>query len=949
MKIQIDRTSFFGCFSHSSKTATQGSHAEQENLIKSAWIIQRWWKQLHLKQTAEESLHYVHDIVSLAQAQKDSFSKLEQFILEPTTLSTTRKLLMHLEQTKDIVLPSRLSLSTMYQAERQFLSAYLIATKSPVIFESPDDTDTLLLSHAEDMLQSFEDLCAFMSTVYLKDDETPSSPLADKTPSADKVFFNFNAVRQNNDHLFITEGHDVLEIFHQKQLAYYELFAQWESKNRYKLTHALIDKYLQIESKRFVAFNSLDPRMLEFCQGYDRQKATLEHGIHSLLGTEGDCLLTEALTSHQRCLEANKWTMSPEDSLLHELALNPQLRLPLETCMIKPLKDIDTAIGALNQTPPNAELILDVLEEIRNKLALFTPPNRQYMIQLQETFSHQAMQEQIQTKGLQEGLLTLFNLLTKEAHRLESPAHGEQTMLFLDTMNHRAKAGETNTLLRESIYFLYNKMSEINHETKNAHITQASGLIGRNIVALEQQKFQERRSAKQFNLEYTSGWLDTLISNPSDFRLNLPILCSKYLGTYTSHALLIAILQESHRSFLYTIPETFYLDRTRLVNWHTQYQELLYTVTALSYLETFCQAQAVTLSPTELFSEKNRLLERLRRGELSTPQEKADDLIAAINQQLVKKNKELPAHDSNALTTLVEKNGTGANEFTKLLNKRLGDQLSLYLFKGYLPKSSVALVKKYGLETELSQLGNEIVPTLRLHTKVHGAFYQQQMEHRLWSPLFTSLKETTCSDLPPLFSPETEAIKATHASLHKFAFVLSGLTLIQQMVVYSDLWHSNVTINNASLKELTLTFGLIDMIKNPEVHKDLIERQLIEVMTHVAHKMQLSFEATDHQKMTRMLRLAKKEQSSGCKAFLDELIHLGKKNIIQSAEDKEVNPNARALTAEFTEEMMQWVTKTKEIIERIKRDHVPEDRDPVAAVSPSMHSGRTADQLRWGM
>jgi len=277
---------------------------------------------------------------------------------------------------------------------------------------------------------------------------------------------------------------------------------------------------------------------------------------------------------------------------------------------------------------------------------------------------------------------------------------------------------------------------------------------------------------------------------------------------------MIAILQQPQDSVLHTIPETLYLDRLRLVKWHAQYQNLLYTVTALGYLETFCQDHDLKLSPEELVEEKRRLLTALETGTLNTPKEKADDLAVAINRLLEKQKKELTLIDKNTLTSLIEKCCEGSNQVSKLINKRLGDQLSYYFFKGRMPESSIPLVRRYGLETEINKLGKEILPVLRLHNKVHGAFYQQEVEHRLWKPLFATLRQTALpTALPTLLAPEEESIKKTRTYMHKLAFVLSGLALIQQSVVYSDMWKINLTIKNTQLKELASTFGLIDMIK----------------------------------------------------------------------------------------------------------------------------------------
>ncbi|KTD05948.1 T-complex protein 11 [Legionella gratiana] len=940
MKLKIDRNSFFS----SSKAHTVTAETQQElHLNRAACVIQRWWKQLHLKQTALESSRYVHDMISLAQARQDSFPQLEKFILAPETLKTTRQLLMHLEQAKDLIVPSRMSVSNVYQAERQFLAAYMIVSKSKFLFEASTDIDELLLSRAEEMLKSFEDLCAFMSTVYLKEKAISESPLAERTPFADKVLSGLNSGRVKSDYLFMTVGRDYLESFHNKQMAYYETFIDWEAKNLYKLAKILIDKYLEIESHRFRALHSLDPRMLELYEGYGNQQETLRKRILSLLGEEGIRMLSEELNKFQDSLEANKWITSPNDALIHELALNPKLELSSETCIIRPQKDINAAITALVQDNTNVDLILDVLSEIRNTLTIFTPNNRQQFIKLQQTFSKEAMKTQIETLGLQEGLQLIITALLEQIQLLESPVHLQETKLFLKSMNQRMNDIEdAGILLKEALDYIYYKMSQINLELNNFQINQSRGLIARNIVTFEQRKFQERLSDKQFNLEFVLGWIEKFVSAPQDYRLDLPILCSKHLGSYVSSALLIAVLQQPGNTVLHTIPETFYLDRLRIVDWHAQYQNLIYTATFLSYLEAFCHDYGVMLSSVELLQEKSRLLHILETGALN-PQEKADDLITTINRLLLKNKKELTLMDQNTLRALVEKCCLGTNQVTQIINKRLGDQLSVYFLKGYFPEKAISLVSRYDLEPEFNKLGKEILPVLRLHTKVHGAFYQQQMEHCLWKPLFTVLRQPAISiSLPSLFSPERESICSTHTYMHKLAFVLSGLALIQQAVVHSDMWNLNLTIKNTTLKELAGSFGLIDMIKNPNITKEVLERRLMDLMQHVANEYELPYEASDKKKMARMMRLAKNEQSLGCKAFLAELINLTKQYVMENKAP--INPSN--LVGEFKEEISEIGIKTKELIQQIKSAHHPYDIFPEAATLPLLRSGRAIGEIK---
>ncbi|MDI1351811.1 MAG: TCP11-related protein, partial [bacterium] len=541
MKFKIDRTSFFKNASFDS-TAARTAEADR---ARAAWIIQRWWKQLHLKKTADESYHYVHDLISLQQAQSDTLTKLEKFILDPKTQATTHQLLMHLEQTKDIALPTRLSLSYIYRSERQFLSAYMIASKSQVLFESPTDIDELLLSRSVEMLKSFEELCAFMSDIYLKEDDNLASPLAEKTPSVDKIYSNLDRERNDYDQLFMSAGKVCLEQFHLKQIAYYETFQEWESKNRHKLAKILITKYLEIESKRFTALNSVDPRMLELYEGYTHQQDTLRKRVFSLLGEEGSRMISEELSMLKTSLEACKWITSPTESLLHELALDPNLVLPPIACMISPKLEISKVLAALLEKPANANLIISLLEDVRHNLALFTPNNRQQITQLEQNFSKAAINNLIDTEGLHQGLYKIIYSLIVEIKKLESPAHVQETDLYLDSINQKiGDNGDATILLNEALNFIYNKMSVINLERKNYQINQTRKLIGQNIVACEQNAFETRLSDKQFNLEHTLKWIDQFVRSPESYRLDIPILCSKHLGTYVTHALLISILQQ---------------------------------------------------------------------------------------------------------------------------------------------------------------------------------------------------------------------------------------------------------------------------------------------------------------------------------------------------------------------------------------------------------------------
>lgn len=928
MKLPVDRISFFTRPSSGSTTRTMPSHVAERT--QAALVIQRWWKHVHLKQTASELFHFVHALMSLKEARNASFDELSTSLLDPQMQDCTKKLLMHIEKAKDSCSIERGSMSPVAQRVREFLAAYMIVAHSGALFESPTDVDEHLLSCAQTMIELLEHLSVLMADIYLKEHR----------PSTDGLSTQIEA-----DRLFMQEGKVYLARFHTQQIVYFDVLSIWESKHRYKLAHVLIAKYMELESVRFGLIHSLDPRKIELYEGYARQQATLKARVKTLLGDEGEQKLLDELQILQTFLEARKWAIVPLESLMHELALNPQLVLSFDACRIWPKNNMDEAITAL---PENKELILDVLHDMVGELAAFTPNNQRQTLRLSRLFSRAAMAAQIEDPQLNQGLYTIVCLVLEEIKSLESPAQLLETNLFLRDIGQRVNQHENQrTLLKEALDFIYYKISQINLDIKNTQLNMCRGSIPRMIVAMEQKQFQARLLGQQFNLEYILGWIDKFVSAPTAYRLDSSILCSKYRANYASHALMIGLLQEPEASILQTIPETFYLDKLKIVRWHAQYQHIVYATSALSYLDVFCRDRSLGLSADEISVQTNQLIKRLESGGLGSAQEKTQDLILAINRQLGTQGALLSPAEKASISLFVQQCCLGTGAVIKIINKRLGDELWSYFFKGHLPQPSHAVIRRHGLEAQLSQLGRDILPVLRLHAQVHGPFYQQQIDLRLWKPFFSLLKETKIPDaLPAFFSPQDEGIKKIHASLHRFVFVLSGLALISQSVVYSDMWNLNVCIKNERLKDLAQSCGLIDMITNPNSTKDDIEQRLMVLMAHVAFECDLDFETAERRKIKGMFRLAKQEHSLGAHAFLDELIAL-----MQHAafENQALNIHPNSLLSEFSKELTQLGLDIKETLEQIKGAHTLEETNPLAETIPLVRTGQKMNERRLGL
>lgn len=432
--------------------------------------------------------------------------------------------------------------------------------------------------------------------------------------------------------------------------------------------------------------------------------------------------------------------------------------------------------------------------------------------------------------------------------------------------------------------------------------------------------------------------LDKIVDSPTLFRLDMPILCSQYMTRHVAHAICLEVIQKPGPFDLHAVPETFYLDRSRLCEWHEQYQRLFYTATAMGYLDTFCQKYGATLSAEELLEQKTKLMTTLEFGTLTEPKDVAAHIGCILNLLLSKKGKTLPAPDENVLAQICEDICLGNHHVAKIINKRLGDQLSFYFLKGRLQDVSANQMKLYGVEQELSQLGKAIMPLLHLHVKVHGPFYKQNMEARLWKPLFSLLSAPEKpTQFPCLVAPLQESIAKAHSCIHKMTFILAGLTLVQQTILYSDMWDFDVALKHATMKELADSSGLIRMAQDPDVSKDHIEEKLFILMKQVADKEAIVVDGAYEKKFQRMLRLAKDNKTPGCRVFLDGIVGTFQQFITQGSMP---NFHANRLIAEFIEEIRHICIQVQAIILETKQAHISEDVDPIAQEIPIARAGR---------
>ncbi|KTC65006.1 T-complex protein 11 (plasmid) [Legionella adelaidensis] len=933
-------TSFFG-----SQQPSNLGHNPQEEILQAAKKIQFLWRQTHLKQTAKESSKYVNRIVSLKKAQAQSFTELEEFLRDPSIQTLTHKLLLHLEQAKTLVIPDREQLPAFQVSERIFLSAYLIATKPDHIIEDPTELDHRIIQNAGEMLVAFEKLCKFMSQTYLPAPPARvSSPMARETPSSDNVFASMEQLhieqtneRMQKDHRFLAEGRPYLENFHKAQMAYYAIFADWELHNSTRLVKIFIAKYLHIESRHFEALNNLDPRELEWCEAFRQQQKVLREKIKELKGEEGLFMLEEELKAHQQMLEANKWTLAPPDVLMHEMALNPHFTLTESDSLILPENDVSQAIGALELE--NVEPILTVLEEIRDHISYLVPHNQQFIANLWEEFNREGIGALIREVGIEDALYKVIFALFEKIKLLESPAHLPETQAFLKELDFKLSLQGTdrNLILKTAIEFIYKKLSEINRDLGNYYINQSRLSVSHNIETFEQSRFKERLGKKQFNLANVLESLNQIVVSPEKFQLTTAALCSKHVASHVARAILLSTLQHNGQLEASALPETFYLDHKRLIQWHRRFQQLFYTGSMLAFMETAALQLGTKIPPSEIIEQKETLLRLLDAGELDTPEKVADFATTSLMIVLAKQGKIISPREESLFRTLAGNICTGNHKAAEIIRNRLSNHLSMFLSKGYFPEQVQGKSKVYGLESEIAKLGDDILPVLHLHLKVHGKFYRKRMEARLWEPLYKIFREPhPPSDIPSMVAIEEESIVATHAYIQKLSFMLSGLILIQQRIFHENAWELGLMLDPSTLKEHAVTKDIIKMVNDPSISLDTIENKLLELMKKVAAEHNITYEADDERKMARMFSLAKTAQTPGSKVVLAELT-----TVCRKAAKGPLPKINHELISLFPDEIKKMCDQVNKIMEDVKEYHTVADSEPLAQQIPMMRSGKT--------
>ncbi len=886
----------YGSFFNSLDANNTSTHSLQPQRAHAVALIQRWWKQLHMRHTVIQSFDYMHEIISLHYAQEHSYEHLQEFILNPKRIEQTHSLLLHLERMKDQYIPQRVPL-TYQDLERPFLAAYLIATKFDSFLDSSCSADLLLHKQALAMIHSFEQL-----SVAIKESTSPIK----------KNQFQETSIGQ------------YIATCHSQQLNFYYSFYEWKNNSKEKPASVYLAYYLQLELKRLSILNGLDARLLDFYDTSIKKQEQLKNKIRTLLGTNGLEHLAQRVAEVRELFEIHKWTKASTEQLTHELMLNPSFSFHPKTFLVQPKISIDSALTAL----PDTNSLLSVFAELIEKIRLLTPYNPNIIAQLYTNLNKISLN----TLNVYEGGMQICMHLIETILYIEEPGHNAATLAVLEQ-----KITPNNTptgykiAFKHAIELLYSKIAQINLAQNNTLMKQSHALVSQQIIPFEQKKFAEYLVTNQLTQQVTLEWMDKLVTQPSAHRLSVATLCSQYSGSYITHALILELLKQP-RPILRKIPETFYLDTVRLLALHEQYHHVVHAAAILSYLESFCQKYNITLSSTKLKQQKDLIIKILDDEHYSTVDERSHLFVMMLEKILKVHERTLSSLDRNTFIHLLDEIEQGTNKVAKIFNSRLNNMLGFYFTRGGLPTTQYSSLHHYGFTQEITHLMQPLMPIIRLHSQVYGPLYQRHIEQRLWMPLFSLFKNNVLSkELPVLFSTQEEGVHALYQRIHNLALVVSGLTLIKQTLNSSDAWQIHNELSNPQLKHHANTLKLVNAIQSP-LH---IKKQLQHLMHDIAEQQEVAF---DEKQFNKILHSVQTKHAHSYKATIDELVsHL--KSTIISSKHKKIHHSS--LLAEFSGEIKAMEMQLKNVINDIKKDQLCEDHDPNAQTHPAiMRAGR---------
>lgn len=257
-------------------------------------------------------------------------------------------------------------------------------------------------------------------------------------------------------------------------------------------------------------------------------------------------------------------------------------------------------------------------------------------------------------------------------------------------------------------------------------------------VEFEWEQFKESLKNGTFTLQHAVDWLRTGVQEYKTSKKDQPtdteslfIFCIMKLISNTKE-------QKSTSS----IPETWRLDRSRLLSFNHDWQDITIIACLLTlYRQAIGPKHAE--NHTHLLEMKKQLWVLLNDKE-TTMSHISLHLCHAASQQ--RQQQPMTPHETQLMTTMIDKTLSPDSKVYELMYKRIGDQLSMFLYRDQ-PTTTQAsdsnpqtntslllnetLLKKYGLlelQTELQELGERIRTLVQHNRIVYAKVYNQILQ-----------------------------------------------------------------------------------------------------------------------------------------------------------------------------------------------------------------------------
>ena len=347
-----------------------------------------------------------------------SSATFEQFMLRITNsnaIKTTANLLKSIQnlQLADHLSPMK-RLGESPVTVKTFLSAFMIIGYSDDVFSTKGTEETILLESAKRMITTFENFC-------------------------EKII---NAEFDQ----------ELLGVFKQQHKRYIDVFDSWKSSDSDKLINVLSRSYYELtETKKLIQFQAMNEEREQredediWCTEIDKQKEQILTQIRYIGGENAiekleDYKPTEAAVMHQR--------------EIYELAEKAYW---------------DSFKEELDAEPPVYKRVLNMLNEIKERLKSYTPRRNDFKKQIDEEIDVSHIENMIKHDAFNtEELVTIVTFIIDRIKMLESPAENDSTEMWRECLVNKLENDiKFSDILPNIFKDIFRKLDKIESDISN--------------------------------------------------------------------------------------------------------------------------------------------------------------------------------------------------------------------------------------------------------------------------------------------------------------------------------------------------------------------------------------------------------------------------------------------------------------------------------------------------